>query len=98
MKNVGLAVVMYVAVNMIFALIGSALMIGVEILSMEAGKEALVSVLEFFMNINIFTSTVIGTGTSYGVMDILYILLPTLGGTALFLALGILIFRKKDLK
>ncbi|MBQ7906512.1 MAG: ABC transporter permease subunit [Clostridia bacterium] len=96
MKNTGLAVVMYVAVSFLFTIVGSIIMIAG--LTVDPENTTAVTILEFLNNTNIFTSGLIGTGTTYTFEDVMYILMPTIGGTAVFLALGLLVFNKKDLK
>ena len=95
MKNVGLVIVLYVAISFVFVIIGSVTSVALQ-MSAETGT-ATYKVLEFLSNINIFTSTVIGSG-SYGAKELAYVLVPGLGGAALFAGLGIAVFKKKDLK
>lgn len=95
MKNAGTSVVMYVALNFLFAIVGSVTMVAIMFVEPESTGY---KVLEFFNNANIFTSTLIGSGVTYSAKEILYILLPSVGGGALAVLLGILIFNKKDLK
>ena len=95
MKNAGLAVVMYVAVSFFFAIVGSVTLVA----TMFTEEVTLTyKVLEFLNNANVFTSALIGGGESYAAKDILYILVPSLGGSALVLTLGNTVFQKKDLK
>ena len=77
MKNVGLSIVMYIAINFILSIAGSI----VSVAAMFAEGES--AVLEFFMNINIFTSSLIGASNSYIFKDIMYIVLPPIIGSAL---------------
>ena len=95
MKNVGLVIVLYVAAAFLFTIIGAVTMIAVEFPD-EMSKLAY-EILSFCNSANLFSSTVIGGG-SYGWKELLYILTPSVGGTALFTWLGICIFKKKDLK
>lgn len=95
MKNTGLAVVMYAAVNFLFTIIGS---IFAAALMFSDPQSSAYPILQFFDKINLFTSTIIGGGSTYLFKDVLYILLPTVGGSALFILFGISIFKKKDLK
>ena len=95
MKNAGLAVVMYVAINFLFTIVGSVTMIA----STFAQADTLgYKVLEFLNNSNVFTSTLIGSGVTYSAKDIFYILMPSVGGSVLAVLFGILIFNKKNLK
>ena len=95
MKNAGVSVVMYVAVNFLFSIIGSITMIAG--MAVEPDSTAY-KVLEFLNNSNLFTSTMIGTGTSYELSQVFAVLVPTVLGSALFIFLGIWAFSKKDLK
>ena len=95
MKNAGVSVVMYVAVNFLFSIIGSITMIAG--MAVDPTSTAY-KVLEFLNNANLFTSTMIGTGTSYNLTQVLSVLTPTLLGSTLLVFLGIWIFGKKDLK
>lgn len=96
MKNVGLAIVMYVAVNFLASIVGTILMVASMFISPE--KTALIKTLDILQKANVFTSTHIGTGVSYTASDVLCVLLPTLLGTAICLYFGSIIFKKKDLK
>lgn len=99
MKNVGLVIVMYVAVNFIFTIIDSILLIGVQIMQVDSPDSVLYKVMEFARKINIFSSSsIIGSGTEYTLSETLYCILPPAIFTALLIALGTMIFRKKDIK
>ncbi len=95
MKNAGVSVVMYVAVNLLFSIIGSITMVAGMMVDPESTSY---KVLEFLNNANLFTSTLIGSGSSYEASQILAILIPTVLGSGLLVFLGIYIFGKKDLK
>ena len=95
MKNAGVSVVMYFVINFVFALIGSVLSIATVLPGMDESSKKLIEVL---INTNIFMSTVIGSGTSYTLEQLLYILAPNIIFAALFIFLGITVFKKKDLK
>lgn len=95
-KNLGLIIVGYVGVSMLFSIIGGVIM-GVVGVSQMAGKEPN-KFLEILSNINIFTSNLIGSGTTYTLENLLYILLPIIFGTAILTALSIILFNKKDIK
>ena len=96
MKNVGLVIVGYVATAFLFTIIGAVTMIAVEFPGemSEFARE----LLGFINNANLFSSTIIGGAESYGWKELLYILTPSIGGAALFVWLGIVVFKKKDLK
>jgi ABC-type transport system involved in multi-copper enzyme maturation permease subunit len=91
MKNAGLTLVVYLAVNFAFSLIGG-------IVSMVYMFDEAPSVLlKFLRNSNPFVP-IIGSASSYELAEVVQILaLPVLLG-ALFVFLGIRVFGKKDLK
>lgn len=96
MKNVGLVIVMYVAISFLLTIIGT---IAGVVVGMEdfIDNKIAYNILKFISDINVFTSKVIGNG-HYGWKECAYILFPTLGGGTLFAWLGTVVFRKKDLK
>lgn len=95
MNNAGTSVVMYFAVNFALTLIGSIIMIA---FSMTTESDASHTILKIMNNTNIFTSTIIGAGTTYTLEEVLYILVPNLVFAPLLTFLGITVFKKKDLK
>ncbi len=95
MKNAGLSIVMYFVVAFIFIIIGS--ITQTTVLFADKG-EASYKILEFLNVANAFTTTSIGTGISYELKELLYLILPNLAFTIILVFLGLLIFRKKDLK
>lgn len=98
-KNVGVVIVLYVAVVLVMSLITGILSVSIEILKFDSDNETLVNVLTTIQRINAFNSTAnIGSGTSYTLSDTLYNLFPPVIGAAGLLGLGILGFKKKDLK
>ena len=96
MKNTGLTVVLYIALNFLFSIIGT--VVSVAAMLVDAENKFAVRVLEILQKSNLFITTHIGTGTTYTATDVLCVLIPALGGTALFLFLGDRFFAKKDLK
>ncbi|MBE7085208.1 MAG: hypothetical protein E7368_04045 [Clostridiales bacterium] len=96
MKNAGLAVVMYLAVNFFFVIYGGIL----DIAFLFSGSEntTAYAVFEFLSMSNPFSSSLFAGETGYTWKDFVYRLLPTLLGTGGAFGLGFLIFRKKDLK
>lgn len=94
MKNAGLCMVMLLAVTMLATIVGSVLsaaIIGVE-------DEIIKGVLEFFVKTNVFLSTVTGSGITYSLSDVLCVVLSHIVYGALFYVLGVVVFRKKDIK
>ena len=96
MKNAGLAVVLYFAVNFFFSIVGT--IVAVASAFLDTSNEFLVKLFEILQKANIFTTTHIGTGSTYGATDILSLLIPICLGTVACIFLGISIFRKKDIK
>lgn len=99
MKNVGLVIVMYVAINFLLTIIDSILLIGTQVLQYEYAERNAYKVMEFLRKINLFSSTsLIGSSTSYTVGEVLYTAIPAVIGSALLIICGILVLRKKDIK
>ena len=99
MKNLGLVIVLYDAISFVLVMVGSIVTVIAEIMSFTPGNEQTVEVLDIISRINVGNSTLyIGTGDSYTLKDVLYIVLPPLAGIAGFLGLGLINFNKKDLK
>ena len=95
MKNAGLAIVMYFAVNLLLAIIGGIVSLA---WMFSDPNSAMYSVLEILSKANVFSTTLIGQGASYSLTDILCLLIPTIGGSAGLIFLGRAVFKKKDLK
>ncbi len=99
MKNVGLVIVMYVAISFALVMIASIIQIIISIVQASGDNKLLVDVLEVINRLNVGNaSSYIGMGTKYTLKDVLYLTLPSLIGTVGLLGLGILAFNKKDLK
>ena len=98
-KNMGLTIVSYAAVNLGAGLVASILLISRSVLVMDVGKEKTVEVLDFFTKINPFAATqYVGMGSSYQLEDIVYYGLVPVLYAALFIILAIVKFNRKDLK
>lgn len=99
MKNVGSAIVLYVAFTFLLVMIGSIVQMIAGVLELTGDNQQLVDVLLFVDRINVGRSvSYIGAGTSYTWKDVLYLTLPSLAGILGFTGLGLLGFGKKDLK
>ena len=98
-KNVGLVIVLYVAVVMLLTLVTGILAVVSSVLEISGGHETALEIIDFFQRINPFSfSSAIGQGSSYEAKELLnYILTPAVL-TVLLLGWGILKFKKKDLK
>ena len=95
MKNAGLAIVTYFVVNFVCLIVGSVTQL---VLPYTDPSSAIYSVLEFFNTANVFSSMLIGGGSSYAAKELIYLLVPNLLLTEILLIFGMFIFRKKDLK
>ena len=99
MKNVGIAIVLYVAFTFGLLIIGSIIQVCTGILQSAGGNDVLLDVLKVLDRINVGMSTMhIGVGNSYTLSDVLYLTLTPLTGILGFLGLGLLTFSKKDMK
>ena len=96
-KNMGLAIVSYVAVIMIMSIVTSILQIAAMVFTEDS--DIAKNIIDFLQNINVFNfSMVIGKVDKYSAEQILCcILSPLFGATALSF-FGALKFNKKDLK
>lgn len=98
-KNVGLVIVLYIAISFALVIFGSIVQAVLSILEFTEGHETLKDVLYFLNRINVGNAvSYIGMGDSYTVEDVLYLTVPACTGIAGFLGLGLLGFGKKDLK
>ena len=95
MKNAGLCMVMYIAVTMVFSIVGTAFMMVQPFVSDNVFLETL---LEIVVKCNVFATTVVGNGVTYSVLDVVYIVVSNVVFGVLFYVLGMMIFSKKDLK
>lgn len=99
MKNVGLVVVLYIAINFILVIVGSVVTVVIPILEQFDGNESLVNILHIVDRINVANAPAhIGMGRSYTLEDVLYLTIPATVGILGFIGLGIRCFNKKDLK
>ena len=101
MKNVGLVIVLYVAVTFGLVMIGSIvrMIAGVMEAMEDSSLTATIEILRFMDRINVANAvSYIGTGTAYTVEDILYLTVPSVLGIGGFVGLGLLQFNKRDLK
>lgn len=98
-KNVGLVIVLYIAVTFLLVIVASIVQGMIAVMGMIGDNEQTLEVLRFIDRINIGSATVyIGTGTAYTLEDVLYLTVPPTVGILGFLGLGLWRFNKKDLK
>ena len=98
-KNLGIAIVLYLAFTFALTLVGSFTQVIGAVAQTFVESELLAKVIKVIDRLNVGMATsYIGTGDSYSLSDVLYLTLPALSGIAAFLALGLVSFNKKDLK
>ena len=100
-KNVGLAIILFVAFLLIGSAASSILAIGVQIYELTSEvNETILGLLKFVLNTNIFytNASIIGISGSYKNYEIVYILLSTIIYSSLFIGLSLLVVNKKDIK
>ena len=99
MKNIGMVIVMYIAVVFGFTLVAGILQVAIMVLETQQDMGTLVKVLQFAQDVNVFNSSAtIGIGDSYTAKQVWYYVLPSVIGTGLILGHGIWKFGRKDLK
>lgn len=94
-KNMGLCILFYLAVSLGFSIIGAIFQVAGAFLDPESQAYG---IIEFINAFNIYTSTLIGEGTSYSAKQVLYILSAPVALTAGSTLLGIRVFARKNLK
>lgn len=98
-KNVGLVIVLYVAVVLGCTMIASILQMILLTTEMLPELKDATAILEFIQRINIFNSSAtVGMGASYTAEDVLYYVLPPIVFTSGLLGLGLGKFSRTDLK
>ena len=99
MKNVGSAIVVYVAITFVLVLAGSIMQAVVAVVELAGNNPNLADTLMVIDRLNVGRAVAyIGAGTSYTWKDVLYLTLPPLAGILGFAGLGLIGFGKKDLK
>ncbi len=99
MKNVGLVIVLFVAIVFALVMAGSIIQVIISVLEVADGSEQTIKILGFINRINVGNAAAyIGMGTEYTLKDVLYLTIPALTGLLGFTGLGLLKFNKKDLK
>ena len=99
MKNVGLVIVLYIAVSLVLVIAGSIVQVVLSVLEATDTNETLTNILSFIDRINVGTAvTYIGTGTKYAIKDVLYLTISPIVGILFFTGMGIWQFSNKDLK
>lgn len=98
-KNIGLIIVLYIAVVLGCSMIAGILQVVVLTVEMQPNMEDVVAILEFLQRINVFNSSAtIGLGTSYEAVDVWYYVLTPIALALGLLGCGMWKFSRKDLK
>lgn len=98
-KNVGTAIVLYVAVIFLLVMLGSITQVFTQLLPLTGKYEMLEKAMDVLSRLNVGTAAAyIGSGGTYTLRDVLYLTIPPLCGILGITGLGVLVFRKKDLK
>ena len=99
MKNIGLFIVLYIAIVLGFSMIAGIFEMVLITFETMPEMENTVKVIEFLQKINIFNSSAkIGLDTSYQAEDVLYYVFTPLVLSCGMLGLGVWRFSKRDLK
>ena len=98
-KNVGLVIVLYVAVAFGLVMLGSVTRVGCELIEMSDASEFAKQALNFLNRINVGNSALfIGAVEEYKLEDVLYLVLSPLFFSTILFVHGLIKFNKKDLK
>ena len=96
MKNSGIAVVIYVAMALLFTILGG--VVSAAALINALFQKLPQQIFEILTKINLFNATYIGQGITYSPTEVICFVASFLVCTALTLGLSVVVFRKKDLK
>ena len=94
-KNMGICILLCLAVSFGLSIVGAIFQVAGSLMT-TANKEY--EIIELINALNIYTSTLIGAGSSYTAKQVLYILLAPVLTIAGYLLLGIRMFSRKNLK
>ncbi len=98
-KNMGICIVLYLAVSLGLSIVGSLTTIITQLPDILMDKESIAfKIIEIADYLNYYTSTLIGSGSSYTGKEVFYILLSPILTIAGSIGLGIFKFSRKNLK
>lgn len=100
MKNAGLCIVIYVAINLVLLIVSTIIGFGLDFAKTQEINQSLVNILTFLNGINVFNNIAssIGFGDKYELSNILYNTIPSIVYSTGLVSLGIVVFNKKDIK
>jgi hypothetical protein len=98
-KNVGLVIVLYIAIAFALVMAGSITQLAATFLGMQNDTKAIADIFDLLTNINpAMLSSRVGICREYTFADVMYNTLPQIiCGTGLYL-IGLIKFRKRDIK
>lgn len=94
-KNIGICLLLYLAVSFGFSIVGAIFTV---IATFMDPQNAFYGVIEFINALNIYTSALIGAGTSYTAKQVIYILMSPVALSVGSTLLGLRAFEHKNLK
>ena len=94
-KSVGICILLSLAVPFGLSIVGAIFMVAAQFLDPSTVE---FKVVEFINSLNIYTSSLIGAGTTYTAKQVIYILLSPVLITTGTTLIGVRRFSKKDLK
>ena len=94
-KNMGVCILLYLAISFGFSIVGSIFAVAIAFIEPETTAYR---VVEFLNAFNIYTSALIGSGTTYTAKQVIYILMAPLTLGVGSILLGIRLFLRKNLK
>lgn len=94
-KNIGICLLLYLAVSFGFSIVGAIFTV---IGALIDPQNAIYGVIEFINALNIYTSALIGAGTSYTAKQVIYILMSPVALSVGSTLLGLRAFAHKNLK
>ena len=99
-KSGGLSIVLFVATSLVFSLLGGVLSIISQTITTAGDNNITVSIVNFFSNILPFygANRIVSSANSYSLDNWLYLTIPPVILAVLLVFLGIITFKKKDLK
>ncbi len=98
-KNIGLVIVLYIAVVLGFSMVAGILQMVLITFKAQPNLEKTANILEFLQRINVFNSSAtIGLGTSYNAKDVWYYMFTPIILSFGLLTIGSWKFSRKDLK
>lgn len=98
-KNVGLVIVLYIAIAFALVMVGSITQLAATFLDMQEDTKAVADIFELLTNINpAMLSSRVGIGREYSLEEVMYNTVPQIVCGAGLYAIGLVKFKKRDIK